>query len=150
MSDYRLGKADSSVTWLALACLLLLAGCSESVPTGKVKGKVLFDGEPYSGAAVVFMNTSSGQGGTANIQPDGSFTIAEPIPVGKYVVYLAPEIPEADGTESGEEGAEGPAPVYMHADESVPAKYWNEADSDITCDITEGSNDVTVELNKEG
>jgi hypothetical protein len=149
MSDYCLRKPQSSVTLLVLASLLLLAGCGEAVPTGKVAGRVLLDDKPYSGAAVVFLNTASGQGGTANIQPDGSFSIAERIPVGSYVVYLAPEIADDEGaTGSGEEGTEGP--VFMVSDESVPAKYWNEADSDVIIEITEGNNDVTVKLEKEG
>jgi len=143
MIDSCFSKLGRSVAWLILGCLLV-AGCSKNTPTGRVKGKVLLDGKPYSGAAVVFLNAETGQGGTANIQPDGSFTLAEPIPVGTYIVYLAPEIADADVQGSAQEGIEGP--VAMTADESVPAKYWNEADSDIRIDIKAGDNDVTVEL----
>ncbi len=147
MNNLRFRKPSYSIACLLAGFLLLLAGCSKSEPVGKVEGKVLFDGKPYTEAAVVFLNAETGQGGAANIQADGSFTLAEPIPVGTYVVYLAPKIADDNPTGSGEEGTEGP--VSMVSDESVPAKYWNEADSDIRIQIQEGPNNVTVELKKE-
>ncbi len=150
MTKFCWGHATSLVICLILSWALLpLAGCnSTAVPTGTVAGKVTLGDEPYTGAAVVFFNTETGQGGTANIQSDGTFKIGEPIPTGKYVVYLALEISEPEPTNPG--GSEVEGSVSMTPDEDVPAKYWNEADSDIIHEITEGSNNVTVELKKEG
>ena len=44
------------------------------------------------------------------------------------------------------QGAEGP--VAAVADRMVPEKYWSESTSDITIQVDEGENDVTIELHK--
>ncbi len=126
-----------------LLLLILVAvtsvGCSKKIPTGTVKGKVTLDDQPYSNASVVLLGVDSGQAGSADIQSDGTFSIAEPLPVGKYTVYLAPK---ASATNSEEA-----APVSI--DTTVPDKYWNEM-SDIKVDLAEGPNEITVPLKKGG
>jgi hypothetical protein len=130
--------------WLPvlLTCLVsvLFAGCEERVATGKVQGKVTLDGAAYADASVVFISPDSGQAASADIQPDGTFTVETPLPVGSYVVFLTPK--SAASAEAGDQ------PVEESVDESVPEKYWNEATSDIKVKIIEGQNDVPVELSK--
>jgi hypothetical protein len=123
---------------LAFAVSGLLVGCEERISTGNVRGKVTLDDAPYADAAVVFLGTDSGQAATAAIQPDGTFTIETPLPVGSYVVFLAPK------SAASEEAAD--QPVEESIDESVPEKYWNEATSDIQFEIVEGQNDCPVEI----
>jgi hypothetical protein len=72
------------------------------------------------------------------VQPDGSFTLTEPLPVGKYTVYFAPKSVSVENSSA--------APVPMHVDKSVPSKYWSEASSDIKVDVKEGENVVPVEV----
>jgi hypothetical protein len=128
--------------WLpmVLACLViaLFVGCSETNPTGTLQGKVTLDDAPYTDGAVVFMSPDSGQAGSADIQADGTFRIEDPLPVGSYVVFIAPKSAES------EEGMDQPVEVSL--DDSVPAKYLSETTSDIMKDIVAGANDVTVEL----
>jgi len=112
-----------------------LFGCGKSIPSGTVKGKVTLDDEPYSNAAVVLLGVDSGQAGSADIQSDGTFSISEPLPVGKYTVYLAPK---AGGSDSEE-------PVPVTTDSAIPDKYWSEM-SDIRVDVAEGPNDIAVPL----
>ena len=127
---------------MLLACLVsaLFVGCGETTSTGTVRGKVTLDDAPYADAAVVFMSADSGQAGSADIQADGTFSIETPLPVGSYVVFLAPK------SAASEEGMD--EPVEVSIDESVPEKYWNEATSDISIDVVEGDNDVTVPLSQ--
>jgi hypothetical protein len=113
------------------------AGCSESTPVGTVQGKVMLNDAPYADAMVVFLCLETGQAGSADIQSDGTFRIENPLPVGTYTVYLAPKATEDTG--------EKPIPVAL--DRTVPAKYWNEASSDISIEVVEGENeDVTIPL----
>lgn len=43
----------------------VVSGCSgrKSKPKGTVQGKVIFNGQPYTEASVVFLNQATGQGG---------------------------------------------------------------------------------------
>lgn len=125
-----------------LACLLgvVLVGCEKAVPSGTVRGKVLLNDAPYADASVVFLSPDTGQAGSADIRADGTFSIETGLPVGSYVVFLAPKSAASGG------GMDEPVPVSI--DVSVPDKYWNEATSDISIEILEGPNDVTVRLSK--
>ncbi len=93
-----------AVKWATTLLVLMVVfsiGCNRGPTTGKVKGKVTFNDKPYTNAAVVLVCNETGQAGTANIQSDGTFTLEEPLPVGKYSVYLAPALgdPAAGGPE---------------------------------------------------
>jgi hypothetical protein len=122
---------------LFVLLLVLAAGCGKSKPVGTVEGAVTLNGTPYSGAAVIFLSLTTGQGGTADIQADGTFKITDPLPVDTYQVYLAPKLGEPTGQAQ---------PVRI--DQSVPDKYWNEASTDISIDVAEGKNTVEVKLAK--
>jgi hypothetical protein len=93
------------------------------------------DDEPYANAAVVLLGMDSGQAGTADIQSDGTFSIVDALPVGRYTVYLAPKA-AATNTEEA-------TPVSI--DTTVPDKYWSEM-SDIQVDVAEGPNEIVVPL----
>ncbi len=128
---------------IVLACLVtvLFVGCGKTDPSGSVKGKVTLDDAPYSAeASVVFMSTETGQAGSANIGSDGTFSLEKPLPVGAYVVFI--------GNKSSSVEVDAEAPTPEKPDEALPAKYRNEATTDIKIDIVEGDNDVTVPLKK--
>lgn len=130
------GRWIQGCSLLTMALLaLLVVGCGKSDPVGTVEGTVTLNGEPYSDAAVVFLNMTTGQGGTADIGPGGSFKVNTPLPVGTYTVFLAPKLGEPTGEAQ---------PVTI--DQSVPDKYWNEAASDISVTVSEGPNTVQVQL----
>lgn len=129
--------------WLTLGIMLLLAalvvpGCTgrKTKPKGTVEGRVLFNGQPYTEAAVVFLNRGTGQGGSANIQSDGSFRLPDKVEIGEYIVYLAPKLEEDPAAE--------PRPVSI--DKTVPEKYWSESTSDILVEVKTGTNQFTIEL----
>jgi len=132
--------------WSAYAAVLVLMvvgssviGCGRgSKPTGTVSGTVTLDGRPYADASVIFFSPATGQGGSANINPDGTFQLPKPIAVGEYIVYLAPRLEEDPAAE--------PKPVSI--DSTVPEKYWSEASSDIRCEIKPGANQIAVELRR--
>ncbi len=126
--------AGYSAVLLALLAVTV-TGCGRPDPVGTVEGTVTLNGEPYSDASLVFLSMATGQGGTADIRPGGSFKVDTPLPVGTYTVYLAPKLGDPTGEAQ---------PVTI--DQSVPDKYWNEADSDISISVSEGPNTVEVRL----
>jgi hypothetical protein len=122
---------------LVCLCSLPFLGCKKTAPTGTVQGTVLFNGTPYSNAAVVFLSMQTGQGGSVDIGTDGKFQLKAPLPVGTYKVYLAPKVGEP---------TDQPKPVSIDA--TVPEKYWNEASTDVSIEVKAGPNDVKVEFRK--
>ena len=137
VSGSPLNRRLSRSGLLVVLMFVLVIGCGKSEPVGTVQGTVTFDGTPYTNAAVIFLSLTTGQGGTADIQSDGTFKITTPLPVDTYRVYLAPKLGEATGEAQ---------PVRI--DQSIPDKYWNEAATDISIDVAEGSNTVEVQLQK--
>ncbi|RCS47762.1 carboxypeptidase regulatory-like domain-containing protein [Bremerella cremea] len=134
-----LGKLTRCLQGTAMTAVLLLAvaGCSQEDPMGKVKGKVTFNDKPFTDeASVIFFNSQTGQATSANVDSAGAFQL-EPIPLGSYKVFLAPVI---------EEGYVDPKP--MKRNNSIPQKYWSEGTTDITYEVVDGEQDMTVELKK--
>jgi len=134
-------NAKRPVWWpvvLAGVLGMVMLGCDKKPSTGTVEGKVLLNDAPYTNAKVIFLDAKTGSAGSADIQPDGTFRMQAPLKVGKYTVFLTPK-PGAP-TEAKEQ------PTVI--DKSVPEKYWNEATSGISVEITEGQNKVTVPLKK--
>lgn len=127
-----------TITLLILVSVFLIGCGRRGKPTGTVSGTVTFDGKPYTDASVIFFSPATGQGGSANINPDGTFQLPKPIEVGEYIVYLAPRLEENPAAE--------PKPVSI--DSTVPEKYWSESTSDIRCEIKAGANQVPVELRR--
>ena len=138
---FCLRSKTKSLQWFAAILMATVfctcIGCGgSSEPVGTVTGKVLLNDEPYSDASVVFMCLETGQTGLGEVQSDGTFTLAASLPVGTYKVYLEPAGSDME--------SEQPTPMAMGGE--VPAKYWNEASTDISIDIKEGENEVTVPL----
>lgn len=86
------------------------------------------------------MCLDTGQAGSADIQPDGTFRLEKRLPVGAYVAFIGPKSSSAE--EMGDQ------PVETTVDEAVPKKYRSETTTDITIDIVEGKNDVAVAMKK--
>ena len=132
-------KLSKIVLTLLCGSVILAAGCSSKPQTGTVTGTVKYDGKPYSNAGVMFLSLETGNGSGGDIQPDGSYSQADPIVVGTYTVYLAPKAPDL-------KPGEQPPAAYM--DKTVPEKYWSEASSDIKIDVKEGPNVVPLDIKR--
>lgn len=120
---------------LVLLGVGMVGGCTPQPTTGTVSGTVTLDGQPYDDAAIMFVDLTSGQAANADIEPDGTFKVEQPMQVGTYKIYLAP--PTVDDTAE---------PAAIKIDETVDPKYWNETTTDIEITVKEGENDVEVEL----
>ncbi len=128
------------LNYLVLLCFVtvMLCGCGGPA-TGAVAGTVTFDGKPFSDAAVIFLDMTTGQGGNTNLKDDGSFQLPKPLPVGDYKVYLAPKL--NDDNSSAE-----PEAVSMSGGGGVPSRYWSESSTDITKQVVAGENSFKIEI----
>ena len=122
--------------------LVLLSGCGgPSETTGTVSGTVTLDGKPVATGEIGFIS-AEGFSAIAEIGSDGSFTVEENMPVGKYIVTVnPPALMEAPGEEGD---------TATLAESAVPDGYSDEGTSDVTQEIVEGPNSVTIELKASG
>lgn len=123
---------------LAVAGWLLLpamSGCSQGPQLGNLRGKLTLKGEPFSNARVNLINEKTGAAAAAELNPDGSFSIQN-IPVGSYVVFLAPKTvgdPDNPAAGSGQ-------------DPNVPPECYDQKLSKLRVEIKAGPNTATLEL----
>jgi hypothetical protein len=153
---------------LVLVPLPMVAGCGN---TTKVKGQVLFDGQPLPGGILSFTPGEGNPGNlmTATIQEDGTFVMADapigPVKVSIANTHLKPEDPK--GKERRDKG-EAPSgrrlaryylrpqaieQIEQQADApkigryvKIPEKYYNPATSSITIQVQRGGDAVKIEL----
>lgn len=84
--------------WLSMLGMVVLSGCSQHGPTPlpegvNVSGKILLpNGRPLAGGILILRPESGLYGATAQIQPDGSFSlrnaVSEQVQPGKYQVFV--------------------------------------------------------------
>lgn len=84
----------SAILYSCALCLIgLVIGCAgggDDVPIGTVSGSIMIQGKPLTQGRVNFVSTTSGGGGYADLNDDGTFEVLGPLPAGKYVVFLTP------------------------------------------------------------
>jgi hypothetical protein len=123
---------------IGMACAVL-AGCgTKPKPDTIVRGQVLYRGEPVSGGLVVFApdpeRGSAGPLVTAQLQPDGSFTLTaadgKPLPPGWYRIAVA-----AKAGTVAPPTAERPYP-------GLPAKFRNPSLSGLAGEVKSGQDNV--------
>ena len=112
------------IATVSMMTLLLYCGCSskEETPesTAKVAGTATVKGKPIKGGTLMLMSLENGSTGQGTIDRKGKFEFTDPIPPGKYTVFFA--------------GVR------------VPDKYQSETSSDYKVTVTEGSNDLKIDL----
>jgi hypothetical protein len=162
------------MSFVAAGILATIAGCSggSALDTAMVTGVVTLDGEPVEGATVMFRPVTEGQGAPATGTTDasGKYTLttvavgeaagaagAGALP-GEYYVGVTKTVSAAQAQEealmkayeSGDSQAvaklqapSGQAPKVEHV---VPQKYNNPEASGLTVTVTDGENDIPLEL----
>ena len=104
--------------------VLVSSGCSSEpvAPerTAGISGTVTLKGKPVKGGTVMLMSLEDGSSGQAPLDNSGKFEMAEPVPPGEYTVFFA--------------GAR------------VPEIYLSETSSDHKVTVTEGTNDLKIDL----
>jgi hypothetical protein len=122
---------------LLAAALALAAGCGK--PTKKmvtVTGTVTHDGHQLKSGIIKFV-APNGDFATANINPDGQFTMTDVVPGEQKVGYASG--PVSVGSSDGSKSAPGKAV-------NVPAKFGDPQTSGVTVTVPDAGGAVTVEL----
>ena len=134
----------------AVAGLALLIGCSSSngVP---VTGKVMLDGEPVEGAAVMLMPAGSGQAATGATDKEGHFALhlggqTKLIPPGQYHVGITKKKTSGVTSDDGLSGAVGPQ--GMKEEWIVPRKYSDPKSSGLTAEVKPDMKPLEFDLTK--
>jgi hypothetical protein len=129
--------------WLGLAVgMLLVPGCgSKPKPTGRLHGKVTFEGKGVDQATLQIQSPKSGESFVAKTGSDGSFQFDVPVTTGEYLVTVLPviDVPEA-----------GVTPVTTKPPErsDIPAKYRSAETSGETVTVREGENEFNIDMAK--
>jgi hypothetical protein len=139
---------------LPLAGLLLAlaaAGCGKAKPaTAPVTGRVLLDGKPLAGAAIMLEPVSGGVPARGSTGGDGSFTLStfgrdDGALVGRHRVSVSKFVVEAvAANELGLEAA--PAPAGLQPKASLPARYADAKTSGLEATVEAGGTKVEFAL----
>lgn len=140
---------------LPLALVTSLLGCGGGAPASKplpktepVKGTVLLDDKPLSGALVTFVPTGDTKGVECSGKTDESGNFVpqqlrgtEGVPAGTYRVYIRRPLRGGKPITDEAPGAAGGVVV-----ESLPPKYSNPTESKLTATINAGGGPVEFKL----
>ena len=142
---------------VVLLCILLAAtilqGCGPTGPDlgpmGLVSGKVTRENSPITNATITFTNPKSGQVASANLQEDGTYTMSlagrnDGMPVGKYLVYLLPDLAKLKEGET--DYSRDRSPYNPDIAPEIAMKYRDETASGLVADVVEGENVFDYEL----
>lgn len=141
---------------LSIVALLLSIGCSDSSKLDRVPvtGSVTLNGSPLEAATILFRPGTgrSGRGKIENgrIVSTGTYDIDDGIVPGKHKIAIQP-IPDIPINQAnlmaGESNDAMPQPPKRPSRSvRIPAKYASFERSGITAEITNGENELTIEL----
>lgn len=143
-----------------LVSCLLAAGCggTDFGPMGSISGRVTMNGEPVAeGTKVLFMHPSEGHAGFGITSADGAYSIEwrrsgttyDGLPVGKYQVMLVPadyvDVDELSADEMLEGGGSG-----GQTSSQIPPKYLRAATSGLEYEVSEGENEIDIDIDVTG
>jgi hypothetical protein len=118
MNDAKRGsRCRFTVPMLCLLLCLAVTGCGSS---GSVSGKVSYKGEPLGGGVVVFTSTEGKSSASAQIGPDGQYSI-DKIPAGP--VKISVETNSAKPAKAPPRGALPTPPAGAMPKDIDPSKY---------------------------
>jgi hypothetical protein len=143
--NYNFLKRYSLGSVLLALVSSVLPGCSgdgngPSGPTGTAKGQVLYQGQPVGEGTVSLVNSKLGVGGTAELEPDGTFEISKPLLVGEYAVSIHPPLEAAPN-----DGVTSPAMIEKDVS-NIPPQFRTEQTSELKAVVKEDENEFKFEL----
>lgn len=126
---------------IVVLVLPVVAGCSSGPPSGEVRGKVTFKGEPVKEGTVTFLNPTQGGAYEAKLNAEGVFEVSGKVAVGEYLVIVTPliEIKDTDPGKSPPAPVEKPAP-------NIPIRFRQQGSTPLRANVKAGKNDFTFDM----
>ncbi len=128
---------------LVVCLCIVLSGCGQNQPLGKVFGKVTSQGQPLIEGQVLFNDAGRGIYMTADIQPDGTYVIVgaqgSGLPPGNYLAAVTPPPPDIPI------GSNKPKPRKSSYPE-IPEKYHALASSGLKVVVQAGDNEFNIDM----
>jgi hypothetical protein len=113
--------------FLSGSLLLFLAACGGDPPTGRLTGKVLFDGEPVRSGSLTFVDARGKESHTA-ISPEGTYRVSR-LAVGPARIAVA-----GHARNPFEEGH----PPSADGPQALPARYARAETSRLAVEVRQG------------
>jgi hypothetical protein len=142
-------RTFSGFSLVSIALLITSWGCADgSLPTGRVSGKVTFDGQPVTSGSITFAPTSGtvGKPAIGAVNADGSYTLStyaagDGAAIGHHKVIYTP----GGGSESQEQA---PLPEPGQHDEAKPVEvpFSGLVPKEAEVEVKTGSNEINIEL----
>jgi hypothetical protein len=151
---HRFGTFSSLILVLALSTTFV-TGCGEKAgkrpPLGKVKGKVIYKGNPVPGVNVTFTMVGASRAGTGTTDDNGEFAVStydtnDGALVGTHQVTVSQNTakPNAPPMSPLDLAKSGPPPAPKGG--VIPSKYASLSTTPLKNTIEPGENSVTLEL----
>lgn len=150
--DYRMHVA--CLVGLLAVCLVNALGCGPAGPVvHMIKGVVTLDGEPVSGASVVFVPEGDGLMAAGKTGADGVFALnasdgkkfGRGTTIGDYIVTISKLTNVKLDSITGE-----PTDIQLsEPQELIPRTYTTAADSPLRATVVKGLNEYQFNLNKQ-
>lgn len=136
---------------VVLAACLAATACSPRRPaTAAVEGRILLDGRPLAGAAVLFEPVAGGRPARGSTRDDGSFTLTtfsrdDGVVPGRHRVAVSKVVIEGVAADAiGLEAAPAAEPIQERA--VVPTRYNDPSSSGLDADVPAGGTKVEFSL----
>ncbi len=144
---------DRHVCWffslVSVGLLVTLIGCSGGgAPTGKVVGKVTFDGKPVTSGSLTFAPASGtvGKPAVGAVTADGSYTLStyaadDGAVVGRHKVIYSPS-----AGDSAQQESQIPEPGKHDEAKPVEIPFSGLVPKEAEVEVKAGTNEINIEL----
>jgi hypothetical protein len=141
-----------------ITCVALAAGCGDGGggnyegPWAQASGVIRLDNNPISEEGTISFVSAEGYTATGAVDGSGNFKLkyngSNDIPVGTYNVGFLPAMPvqSANNDPASFFNADGSTKVAEKHESKIPAKYHQPGSSGIQIQVSEGANDLKVDL----
>lgn len=138
--------------WVALPCLLAIAGCAEKDGIAPVSGKVTLRGKPVSNASVAFYPSEKGAPSSGTTKEDGTFELTvtgvqgvagAKVGIHKVTVSAFKELgPKKKAVDSGLGSIAMDAQPQVMRKSLLPIKYANMRTTDLSFEVKAGEDNI--------